>query len=135
MRIELTRRGDYAVRAALVLARPGAGQMTAASLAAATGIPISYVPQVMGGLVRAGLVANRRGRSGGYRLSRLPSDISLLEVVEAAEDRRAKRTCVIRGGPCRRDGPCDVHDAFAGAERAAFGTLASVALVDVARPA
>lgn len=133
MRIELTRRGDYAVRAALVLARPQAGQMTAASLAEATGIPTSYVSQVMGDLVRAGLVANRRGRSGGYRLSKAPEEISLLEVVESAEGRREKRTCVIRGGPCRRDGACDVHDAFAGAERAAFNILAGVALGDVAK--
>jgi Rrf2 family protein len=134
MRIELTRRGDYAVRAALVLARPNAGQMTAAALAEATGIPGSYVSQVMGDLVRAGLVANRRGRSGGYRLSRAAEEINLLEIVEAAEGRREKRTCVIRGGPCRRDGACDVHEAFAGAERAAFGTLAGVRLGDVARP-
>jgi Rrf2 family protein len=134
MRIELTRRGDYAVRAALVLARPNAGQMTAAALAEATGIPGSYVSQVMGDLVRAGLVANRRGRSGGYRLSRAAQEINLLEIVEAAEGRREKRICVIRGGPCRRDGACDVHEAFAGAERAAFGTLAGVRLGDVARP-
>jgi Rrf2 family protein len=131
VRIELTRRGDYAVRAAIVLARPGADQMTAASLAAATAIPGSYVTQVMGDLVRAGLVANRRGRSGGYRLSRRPSAISLLEVVEAAEGRRTQRTCVLRGGPCRGNGTCDVHDAFVAAEQAAFSELADVTLGDV----
>ena len=69
MRLELTRRGDYAVRAMLALARPEALQLTAAALAEATAIPAGYVPQVMGDLVRAGLVANRRGRSGGYRLA------------------------------------------------------------------
>jgi Rrf2 family protein len=127
MRIQLTRRGDYAVRAAVVLSRPGAGQMTSAELAAATGIPASFVPQVMGDLVRANLVANRRGRLGGYRLSRAAAEISLLDIVEAA-DGRATRTCVLRGGPCRRDGECDVHGAFFGAERAAFGALAAVTL-------
>ena len=85
MRLELTRRGDYAVRAMLTLARPGAGQMTAAALAEATAIPSSYVPQVMGDLVRAGLVANRRGRTGGYALAAPPAEITLLAVVEAVE--------------------------------------------------
>ena len=70
MKVRLTRRGDYAVRAMVTLARPGTGQLTGAALAEATGIPSSYVPQVMGDLVRAGLVANRRGRAGGYRLAR-----------------------------------------------------------------
>jgi len=133
MRLELTRRGDYAVRAMLSLARPGAHQLTAAALASQTGIPAGYVPQVMGDLVRAGLVANRRGRSGGYRLARPASDVSLLEVVEAVEGDGRRKTCVLRGGPCRRDGACDVHDAFFRAQEAVFGTLASVSLADVTR--
>ena len=133
MRLELTRRGDYGVRAMLTLARPGAGQMTAAALAEATAIPSSYVPQVMGDLVRAGLVANRRGRTGGYALAEPPAAITLLAVVEAVEGDGRRRTCVLRGGPCRRDGACDVHDVFYQAQEAVFGTLAGVTLADVAR--
>lgn len=133
MKLELTRRGDYAVRAMLALARPDAGKLTSATLVESTAIPPSFLPQVMGDLVRAGLVANRRGRNGGYRLAREPMAISLLEVVEAVEGDGRRRTCVLRGGPCRRDGPCDVHDAFYRAQEAVFGTLAGVSLADVAR--
>lgn len=133
MRLELTRRGDYAVRAMLALARPGTHQLTAGALADATAIPAGYVPQVMGDLVRAGLVANRRGRSGGYRLARPPEGVSLLEIVEAVEGDGRRKTCVLRGGACRRDGACDVHDAFFRAQEAVFGTLAGVTLADVTR--
>lgn len=132
MRLELTRRGDYAVRAMLTLARPGIGQLTASAIAAATGIPENYVPQVMGDLVRAGLVMNRRGRHGGYLLGRPAAEVSLLSIVEAIEGDGRRRTCVLRGGPCRRDGACDVHDAFSRAQEAVFGTLAAVSLADVA---
>lgn len=133
MRLELTRRGDYAVRAMLALARPGADQLTASALAGATAIPPGYVPQVMGDLVRAGLAANRRGRSGGYRLARPADEVSLLEIVEAVEGDGRRRTCVLRGGPCRSDGSCDVHDAFYRAQEAVFGTLRGVSLADVTR--
>lgn len=133
MRLELTRRGDYAVRAMLALARPEAHQLTAAALAGATGIPAGYVPQVMGDLVRAGLVANRRGRSGGYRLARPAGEVSLLDIVEAVEGDGRRQTCVLRGGPCRRDGACDVHDAFFEAQEAVFGSLDGVSLADVTR--
>lgn len=133
MKLELTRRGDYAVRAMLTLSRPGAGKLTSARLVEATAIPPSFLPQVMGDLVRAGLVENRRGRNGGYRLAREPETISLLTVVEAVEGDGRRRTCVLRGGPCRRDGACDVHDAFYRAQEAVFGTLAGVSLADVAR--
>ncbi len=133
MRLELTRRGDYAVRAMLALARPDATQLTAGALAEATGIPSGFVTQVMGNLVRAGLVDNRRGRNGGYRLGRSADEVSLLDIVEAVEGDGRRRTCVLRGGPCRRDGECDVHDAFFRAQEAVFGALAGVSLADVTR--
>ena len=133
MRLELTKRGDYAVRAMLTLARPGTGQLTAAALADATAIPRNYVAQVMGDLVRASLVANRRGRRGGYTLARPASDVTLLAIVEAVEGESRRRTCVMRGGPCGRDGVvCAVHDAFATAQERANVTLGSVTLADVA---
>lgn len=133
LRIELTRRGDYAVRAMLALARVAPGQVTGSALAMSTAVPSSLVPQVMGDLVRAGLVANRLGRRGGYRLARPAGRISLLEVIEAVEGDGRRRTCVLRGGPCRRDGPCDVHEAFFAAQDALFGSLAAVSLADVTR--
>lgn len=133
MRVELSRKGDYAVRAMLVLARPGIEQLTAADIAAHTAIPPSYVAQVMGALVRAGLVANRRGRAGGYRLARRPSEVSLLSVIEATEGDLLLRTCILRGGPCGRDGiHCDVHQSFARAQDAATEALAGASLADVA---
>jgi len=121
------------VRAMLVLARPQAGQLTAAQLAVETDIPPNLVPQVMGDLVRAGLAANRRGRHGGYRLARAPHEISLLAVIEAVEGDPRRRTCVLRGGPCGRDGTCGVHDAFFRAQEAVFHTLAGVSLDQVTR--
>jgi Rrf2 family iron-sulfur cluster assembly transcriptional regulator len=133
MRLELTRRGDYGVRAMLALAAPGAGQMTAAQVAGATEIPGSLVAQVMGKLVQAGLVANRRGRGGGYRLAKAPEEISLLDVIQAVEGDPRRRTCVLRGGPCGRDGTCGVHDAFFRAQDAVLRTLAEVSLGEVTR--
>ena len=133
MRLELTRRGDYAVRAMLTLSRPNAGWQTAAELARRTAIPPSFVPHVMRDLVRAGHVANRLGRRGGYAIAGDPATISLLDIVEAVEGDSRRRTCVMRGGPCGRGGTvCDVHHAFASAQEAATEKLGSVMLADVA---
>jgi Rrf2 family protein len=89
----------------------------------------------MGDLVRAGLVANRRGRNGGYRIACPAEQVSLLAVIEAIEGDGRRRTCVLRPGPCRRDGAsaCDVHDAFFRAQEAVFGALANVSLAEVTR--
>ena len=133
MRLELTKRGDYAVRAMIALACDDAGLTSARTIAAGMAIPPRFLPQVMADLVRAGLAEGVTGRSGGYRLSVSAAEISLLTIVEAVEGTSRRETCVLRGGPCGRDGTCAVHAAFCAAEEAMIGALDSVTLADVSR--
>ena len=133
MRLELTKRGDYAVRAMMALACDDAGLISARTIAADMAIPPRFLPQVMADLVRAGLAEGVTGRSGGYRFAVPAAEISLLTIVEAVEGTSRRETCVLRGGPCGRDGICAVHAAFCAAEEAMIGALDSVTLADVSR--
>jgi Rrf2 family protein len=132
MRLELTRRGDYAVRAAVALAASDPARLLSARvIAAEMSIPPRFLPQVMGDLVRADLVTAQTGRAGGYRLARPPAEITLLDVIRAAEHENGARTCILRGGPCDPSGRCDVHDAFTGARDAMLRSLGASTLEDV----
>jgi len=136
MRLELTKRGDYAVRAMLALTRgAGNGLLSARRIADAMDIPVRFLPQVLGDLQRGGLVEAAAGRSGGYRLARPAGSISLLDVIEAVEGESRRRTCVLRGGPCGLDGTCDVHDVFIEGQEALLSTLARSTLAELAGPA
>ena len=133
MHLELTRRGDYAVRAMLALAMAGdVGPTSVREIATAMDIPVAFLPQVMGALGRAGLVASRTGRAGGYTLARPPAGISLLEIIEAVEGDSRRTSCVLRGGPCGRDGHCLAHAVFSAAQQALLDRLADATLQDVA---
>jgi Rrf2 family protein len=114
--LALTRRGDYAVRAALCLARRGGegGYVKMREVAATMALPASYTPQVLRLLAEAGLAEARAGRDGGYRLTRPPDEIALLEVVEAAEGVFRLERCILRGGPCHWEQACAVHAALVG---------------------
>ncbi|HSW40942.1 MAG TPA: Rrf2 family transcriptional regulator [Patescibacteria group bacterium] len=132
MRMELTRRADYAVRAMLALTHAPSGRLLSVRrIAQEMSIPVRFLPQVMGDLMAAGLVEAATGRSGGYRLARPPEAITLLDVVEAVEGDSRRRTCVLRGGPCGPEGRCDVHDVFFAAQDAMLGTLAAARLADL----
>lgn len=129
MRLELTKRGDYAVRAMLALARAeGAGPVSVRRIAEEMAIPVRFLPQVMADLHRAGLVAASPGRTGGYRLARASSAVTLLDVIEAVEGESRRRTCVLRGGPCGVDGQCAVHAVFFAGQEAFLDVFASATL-------
>ena len=131
MRLELTRRADYGVRAMLALARhEGEEPLSAARIAASMAIPPRFVGQVMSDLVAAGFVEARTGRSGGYRLRKLPTEISILAIVEATEGDSRRRVCVLRNAPCSVDGACDVHAIFQAAQDALIGRLAAATLAE-----
>lgn len=136
MRLELTKRGDYAVRAMLALARGSDnGLLSARRIADAMAIPVRFLPQVLADLQRSALVEAQPGRSGGYRLAKPAASITLLDVIEAVEGDSRRRTCVLRGGPCGVDGHCDVHDAFFRGQAAMLGVLEATSLASLAAPA
>ena len=134
MDLTLTKTADYAVRAAIALAEAWGddGYRTIHEVADEMALPVSFTPQVLGMLARAGIAESKAGRGGGYRLARSPRRISMLEVVEAAEGTLANERCTLRGGPCRWDDHCAVHETWTKAREALRRQLARSSLADVA---
>jgi Rrf2 family protein len=132
MRLELTHRGSYAIRAVLTLARADADEVVPARrIAKEMDIPVRFLPQVLGDLSRVGIVEARLGRAGGYRLSKPAAEISLLDVIEASEGDARRQTCVLTGKPCDGVDPCDVHEMFYEAQEAILQRLDGVSVADV----
>ena len=129
MRLELTRAGDYAVRAMLALAAHDAPRaLSSRRIAREWQIPQRFLTRVLRRLAERGLVEPVLGRHGGYRLARPATSITLLDVIDAVEAAPTKGICVLRGGSCQRGGTCAVHDLFSAAradflERLAARTL------------
>jgi Rrf2 family protein len=135
MNLTLSSRGDYVVRAAVALAAAWDGRgayRKIREVAEEMGLPASYTPQVLGLLARAGLAEAKAGRDGGYRLTRAPARISLLEVIEAAEGHLVSERCPLRGGPCRWDDVCALHPTWVAASEAIRRTLSRTSLASVA---
>lgn len=133
MKVRLGRRGDYAVRAVLALARhEGHGLRKAREITDDVEVPATYLPQILGDLVGAGIVTSVAGRDGGYALARPPAEVSLLEVLEAVEGDTQLTECVLQGGPCQWETECAVHRFWADAQEAFRERLAATSFADVA---
>lgn len=85
--MQLSAKTQNACLAMLELARRHAdGQLVSLkTIAEAQGISSPFLVQILLQLKRAGLVQSVRGASGGYRLARVPSAISLLDVIQAMD--------------------------------------------------
>lgn len=84
--MKLSRTVAYAVRATLQLANNESLSPVPCSRLAAEGkMPERFLLQILRNLVTHGILRSTRGVDGGYSLVRPPSEISLLEVIEAIE--------------------------------------------------
>lgn len=88
-------RGEYGVRVMVELARHhGDGPLSLADIATQEGLPLAYLEQIIGDLRHAGLVVARRGRRGGYQLTRSPETISMSEIVRPLEGGISPMVCI-----------------------------------------
>ena len=95
------------------------------------GTTVSFVPQVLGPLVRAGWVQSDPGPTGGY-LCRVPlGDVSVLQVIEAVDGATDVGRCVVADRPCQAADPCVLHVAWAAARNELVGVLQSTPMSGV----
>ena len=86
--MKLTSKGRYAVMAMADLAKNNAEVPTSlAEISLRQGISISYLEQLFLKLRKSNLVQSARGPSGGYVLSKPPSEIKLLSIISAVDEK------------------------------------------------
>lgn len=82
----LSSKAIYGLAAMHVLSHaPGGRAMQVREISAMTKISHGYLEQLLSILRRSNLVTSIRGASGGYRLSRNPHDIEVIEIIESLE--------------------------------------------------
>jgi Rrf2 family iron-sulfur cluster assembly transcriptional regulator len=130
--MKLTTKGRYAVTAMMDLALHGRiGNVTLADIAARQQISLAYLEQLFGSLRKAGLVSSVRGPKGGYRLAKLDREISLADILVAA-DEQINLTCG-GGNSCSNDDPCLTHGLWNNLSTEFFSFLDSKKLSDLVR--
>ncbi|HEX6059854.1 MAG TPA: Rrf2 family transcriptional regulator [Gemmatimonadaceae bacterium] len=128
----LTKTGDYALRALLVLAQRGVGRpLPADALAYAIGAPTNYMGKTLHLLARAGLVRGIRGPSGGFALAVEPDTISLARIADVFGEAPASRRCLLGTGPCNAAAPCAAHGRWMRVVNATREPLATTTLADL----
>lgn len=132
--LRLSKMNDYAV---VVLGHMAArdGLVTAPDVAEATGLAAATVSQVLKKLAHAGLVVSHRGAHGGYALGRMPSQISVADLVEALEGPVALTACVDGAeGGCGVETMCPIRGGWDRVNGAIRAALEGVTLAEMLAP-
>jgi Rrf2 family protein len=84
---------EYALRAVVHLADKSPSPRTTDQIATATLVPKAYLSKVIQGLCHANIVQSKRGIGGGVALVKSPSELTILDVVNAVEPITRIRQC------------------------------------------
>ena len=129
--MRVSAKADYAVRAAIELAAAEGELVKGDHIARTQGIPLNFLENILVDLKQAGLVGSRRGPEGGYWLDRPAAEVSLADIMRAAEGPLAS----VRGErpeSLRYDGSArPLQDVWIALRANVRGILEQVTLADV----
>lgn len=131
--IQLTMTGEYAVRAMMHLAGcPHGTLVQITDVSVRWQIPESFLRKIVPLLTRAGLIRSQRGTGGGIQLAKRAEDLTLLDVIQAAEGEIFLNKCLIAPGMCSMDAGCSVHLVWCEAQKAVKDILTRSSLAELA---
>ena len=105
----LSKKADYGLIALKHLARHTEESVSAREIAREYRIPAELLAKILQRLARKGLVLSQQGTHGGYVLARDPSQISIVDVIEALDGPIGITPCE-RGSSCDQLELCSVRD-------------------------
>lgn len=127
----ISQTSEYALRAAVFLAaRGGDKPASAQEISEATRVPVGYLQKILRMLSRHQILTAQRGANGGFALAKVPTAISVLDIVKASDGQiqRIER-CPL--GIVGHDKLCSLHrlldEEMARAER----TFAATSIADL----
>ena len=129
--MKLSTRGRYGARAALELAlQYGSGPVMVREIAEHQEISERYLEHILNSLRASGIVRSTRGARGGYELARIPSDITLGDVIRSLEGPLDVVNCTYDNS-CRRAPGCVTWEIWCEVRDAIEGVLDGVTLEDL----
>jgi Rrf2 family protein len=111
MTVIFSKKCEYGLQAVLYLSSLKGNEVTSADeISAKLNIPKEFVSKILQSLTGSGIVASKKGKSGGFSLAKHPSQIRLLDIVEAIDGLEVFNSCVLGFPHCSSENPCPLHD-------------------------
>ena len=128
----LRRNTDYALRAMAHLAKNYSGEsISTRVISEREDISYQIACKLMQKMNEVGLVTSTMGPKGGFTLSKEPSMINLLEIIEAVQGPLTVNRCLAEEEPCPRKDLCPLSGKMIEMQEYIVGSLSSATLADL----
>lgn len=125
---------SYGLRAVIRLAKSHGGEQVSLPLIAKSeNISLKYLERMFSSLKEAKIVKSEKGASGGYKLTRKPSEISVLDIIEALEGDLSLFHCLKKNEKvyCNTRCQCSATEALEKVQNSIMLTLKNIKLNDL----
>ena len=135
----LSQRAKYALKAMIALAGDrGLKPLSVTDIAKRANVPRAFLEQILSDLKRRNLLISTRGARGGFRLARVPQDISFADIIRHIDGPLALAPCASRTAyrPCPECGDvktCTLRKTLVKARDATAQVLEHTSLADALR--
>mgnify|MGYP002561049789 CR=1 FL=1 len=132
----ISTKGRYALQVMLDLAQqcPDA-YISLHDISQRQAVSMKYLEAIVAMLNKAGMVESRRGKSGGYRLTRSPDQYTVAEILLLTEGSLAPVSCLVPGAPaCERMPNCRTYTMWKGLNDLIADYFGKITLADLAAP-
>lgn len=132
--LRISKLADYGTVVMVYLVHHQDKLCNARDIAEHTHLSVPTVSKLLKQLTSAGLLLSVRGVSGGYRLKRSPSEISVADILFALDENRGLIECDKQPNDCLLSQVCRVQTNWRLISRAIESALTSVSLESLAQP-
>ena len=114
----ISKKTKYAINALVYLAKKrDEGPILISDIAESEHIPQKFLEAILLDLKKAGILASKKGKGGGYYLSKNPSSVHVAEVMRLFDGPIALLPCVTymyyeRCEECKDEETCGIRDVF-----------------------
>jgi Rrf2 family transcriptional regulator, iron-sulfur cluster assembly transcription factor len=124
MTVIFSKKCEYGLQAVLYLsAHADRDVIPAEEIAKNLTIPKEFVSKILQNLTESGIVASKKGKSGGFSLARESKNIRLIDIVSAIDGLALFNKCVLGFPNCSPDNPCPLHSDWGELRTKAYNML------------
>lgn len=131
--MKITRAGDYALRVLAYIASKNDRDSVYMrnELSELCGVPDSFLGKILQSLARDEILTSERGKKGGFRLVKDPSEISIYDVIKSVEGDIKLNDCLVDKDFCESSSTCNINTVLEDIRQNLINDLKKYSLRDI----